>query len=76
MKFPENITNGIRVMERTQYMVEWAMFYVQRVITPKVGKPELSFMCSTYPLIVLYICAKFHENISNGIRVIKQTRNY
>ena len=44
-------------------MVEMAMFNVQRAITPKVGKPELRFMCSALWLIVLYICVKFRENI-------------
>ena len=44
LKFRENITNGIRVMERTR--VEMTMFNVQRVLTPKVGKPVLRFVCS------------------------------
>ena len=48
-------------------MVEMDMFNVQRAITPKVGKPELRFMCSASRLIVLYICAKFGEIISDGI---------
>ena len=48
---------------RQGYMVEMAMFNVQRAITPKVGKPELLFMCSECSLIVLYICVKFRENI-------------
>ena len=39
------------------------MFNVQRAITPKVGKPELRFMCSSHCLVVLYICVKFGENI-------------
>ena len=49
-------------------MVEMAMFNVQRAITPKLGKPELWFMCSAYCLIVLYSCVKFGENISDCIR--------
>ena len=49
------------------------MFHVQRAITPKVGKPELEFMCSARCLIVLYICVKFCENITNGIRVMERT---
>ena len=57
-------------------MVELAMFNVHRVITPNVGKPELWFMCSEHCLMVLYICVKFHENISNGIRIMEWTRNY
>ena len=51
-----------------------AMFNIKRAITPKVGKPELGFMCSAHCLIVLYICVKFRENITNGIRVMEQTQ--
>ena len=54
-------------------MVEMAMFNVQRAITPKVAKPELQFMCSVRYLIVLYICVKFGENISDGTRVMELT---
>ena len=57
-------------------MVEMAMFNVQRVITLKVDKPELWFMCSAHHLIALYIGEKFHENILNGIRVMERTQNY
>ena len=45
-------------------MVEMAVFNVQRA---KVAKPELRFMCSAPRLIMLYICAKYRENITNGI---------
>ena len=55
-------------------MVEMALFNVQWAITPKVGKPDLQFMCSACLLMVLYICVKFGENISGGIRVIQQTQ--
>ena len=54
-------------------MIEMAMFIVQRAITPKVSKPELRFICSACRLIVLYICVKFRQNISNGIRVMERT---
>ena len=37
-----------------EYMVEMAMFNVQRAITPKVGKQELRFINSACCLIVLY----------------------
>ena len=40
---------------------ELAMFNVQNAITPKVGKPELCFMCSPSGLIELYICMKFRK---------------
>ena len=54
-------------------MVE-IMFKVQRAITLKIGKPELWVMCSAHRLIVLYICVKFGEDISDGNRVMEQTR--
>ena len=47
-----------------------AMLNVQRVITPTVGKPESWFMFSTCRLLMLYICVKFGESISDGIRVM------
>ena len=34
-------------------------------IINKVCKPELWFLCSAHRIIVLYICMKFHKNISN-----------
>ena len=43
-------------------MVEMAVFNVPRAMAPKVGEPELQFMCSASHLIVLYICVKFREN--------------
>ena len=56
-----------------EFMVKIAVFNVQRTVIPKVGKPELRFMCSARCLIVFYICVKFRENITNGIRVIERT---
>ena len=56
-----------------EYMVEMAMFSVQRVITPNISKPELWFMCFAHCLMVLYIAVKFCENVSNGIRVMERT---
>ena len=55
-------------------MVEMTMFNVQRAITPNEGTPELQFMCSASCLMVLYICVKFCENITHGIRVMERTR--
>ena len=55
-----------------EYMVEMAMFYGQRTITPKVGKPELQFIFSARRRIMLYIFVKFRETISDGIRVMER----
>ena len=48
--------------------------YTQRAITPKVGKPELQFMCSANRLIVFNVSVKFHENMSSGFKVMERTR--
>ena len=50
------------------------MVNTQRAITPKVGKPELGFMCSAHSLMVFNICVKFHENMSSGFKVMERTR--
>ena len=46
----------------------------QRAITPKVGKPELWFMCSACCLMVFDVCVKFHENMSSVFKVMERTR--
>ena len=46
----------------------------QRAITPKVGKPELQFMCYARCLMVFNVCVKFHENMSRGFKVMEWTR--
>ena len=48
---------------------------VQRVVTPKSGTSELWFLCSAHHIMVIYICIKFQENISNSFQVTKQTNN-
>ena len=48
--------------------------HTQRTITPKVGKPELRFMCSACRLMVFNVCVKFHENVSCSFKVMEQTR--
>ena len=45
------------------FSIFFIIYYVQRAIINKVCKPELWFLCSVHPIIVLYICMKFHENI-------------
>ena len=62
------------LQSRHEYMVEMAKFNVQRPITPEVDKPELRFMCSACHLLVLYICMKFPENISNSFQLTEQAR--
>ena len=58
-------------MERTQKNVN-----IQRAITPKVGNPELRFLCSAGRLFVFNVCVKFHENMSSGFIVMERKRKY
>ena len=64
----------LNFMSRCKYMVNMAMFNIQRAITPKVGKPELQSIGSASCLILLYICVKFRENISNGFQLTEWAR--
>ena len=73
-KFHQLSQTVFNLQSRHKFMVEMAMFNVQRAITTKVGKPELQFMCSAHHLIALYICVMFDENISDGISVMERTR--
>ena len=59
-------------MEGTQKLLT---VNTQREITPKVGKPELQFMCSACRFMVLNFCVKFHENMSSGFKVMEGKRN-
>ena len=48
------------------FSIFFIIYYVQSAIINKVCKPELWFLCSADSIIVLYICLKFHDNISNN----------
>ena len=74
MKFHEGILNGFWVTERTQPYHKFYYFQFQRAITPKIHNPELRFLRSAHRLMLLYICVKFHEYISNSFGVIELTR--
>ena len=50
------------------------MHKVQREITQKVYKAELSFMHSTRHLMLIDICIKFREYSLSGFQVIERTR--
>ena len=42
---------------------------VQRAATPKAGNSELLFLCFAHCIILIYICIKFQENISDSFHV-------
>ena len=68
-KLHKSNSNSFQLTEWTQ--VHGRNGNVQWAITPKVGKSELRFMCSACHFIVLYICVKFGEKISDGTRVME-----
>ena len=46
----------------------------QRAITPNVGKPDYgSCVLHSYSVIVFNVCVKFHESMSSGFKLMKQT---
>ena len=45
------------------------LFSAHRLMTSM----ELRFFFPAHPLMVVYICTKFHENILDGIKVIERT---
>ena len=69
-KFREIISNGIKVIEVTQFPY-WKL---QRAIIPQKMLVERLLLISACRLVMLYICAKFHEIISNSIKVIEWTQ--
>ena len=73
MKFHEGTLNGFWVTKRTQPYRKIYYFQFQRAITPKIHNPEWRILRSARRLMLLYICVKFHENISNGFWITERT---
>ena len=69
VKFHENMSSGFKVMERTRKIIN-----TQRALTPKVGKPDLQFMCSACRLMLFGV--KFHENMSSGFKILEGKRKF
>ena len=69
-KFCEIISNGNKVIKETRFLY----CKLQRGIIPQKMQVEQPLLISACHVVMLYICAKFHEIISNGIKVIEQTR--
>ena len=69
-KFCEIISNGIKVIERTQFLYQ----KFQRGIIPPKNVGGVTVLISARRLVMLYISTKFCEIISNGIKVIERTR--
>ena len=70
-KYHQNIPKGIWVTEWTQNLFQTK----QREITPKVSKPDLSFLYATCCLILFYISTRYHQNTAKGIWLTERTQN-
>ena len=68
-KFREIISNGIKVLEWTQFLYG----KLQRGIIPPKLQMEQALLISARRLVMVYISTKFCEIISNGIKVIEWT---
>ena len=51
----------------------FVMHKVQRELTPKIYKAELSFLHSAHHLMLIDICSKFREYSLCGFQVIERT---
>ena len=54
---------AVKLKSRHKYMKEFTVYNVQRAVSQKVRKQELSFLCSARPLMVLFSCVKFHKHL-------------
>ena len=61
-KYHRNSPPGIRVTEQTRNLFQTK----QREITPKVRKPEFSFLYATHHLVLFYISIKYHKQEAHG----------
>ena len=69
VKFHENMSSGF-----LSYGADTKIVNTLRAITPKIGKPELRFMCSACHLMVFNICVKFHGNMSSSFKLMEWTQ--
>ena len=70
VKFLKNMSSRFKLMEWERKLLTH-----KREITPKQGKPDLRSLCSVLGFMVFNICAKIHENVSSGFKLMEWTRN-
>ena len=66
----------LKLQSGRDFVLETAIYKVQRGITQKVSTQELWFLCSACRLMLVYICMKFHEGILNVFCVTERTQPY
>ena len=81
-KFHEIISNGIKVIEWTQFPERYQSYRVDTISIGKITKGNISAKNAGEAIVVnlctsavmLYMSTKFCEIISNGIKVIEWTQ--
>ena len=69
IKFHENISMGFRVIEGLKF--QYSKFSKGHNSVKDLGE-VIVLVQSANSLMMLYICTKFHENISKCLRVIEE----
>ena len=75
MKFHEDILNGLKVIERANFVTETATCKVQRRITKKIYIQELWFLQSAHCLMLVNISMTFHEDIGFQVTELQSGRH-
>ena len=70
MKYHDHILKDIQDTERTRICIK----SIKEEITQNVIKQELSFLYATHRHDLVLTTVKYHQNIPNGIQVIKRTQ--
>ena len=74
MKFHEDILNGLKVIERTQFCHRNCNIQSSKRHSFKNIYPRVMFLRSLRCLMLVNISMKFHEDILNGFPVTERTR--
>ena len=74
VKIHENILNGFEVTERTRVCGKIAILQCSKSNNSNRMQCRVTVPDWAHCLILLNICMKFHENISNGFGVTERTR--
>ena len=69
MKFHEDILNGLKVLERTQFCRRNCYLQSSKGHNSEKNIQELWFLRSACFLMLVNMSMKFHEDISNGFQI-------
>ena len=72
LRFQENPWNIFKLQKGHKYMTGITIYNVQRVVTSNTDNSELWFLCTAHHIMVIHICKKFQENISNSFQVTER----